>query len=448
MRGAIYSSAASLGIDASTISGNSAGDGGPGARGHAGNGGDGANGATSAGIGADGRGSPGGGGGFGGGLKVEGPLTITRSLVSAPSAGHGGDGGDGSGGDGGNMATVNKAAGHGELGAAVMRAPAGLPGGVFAVSAPLTIVNTTVTGNDSGDGGDGGTGELVAMVAAADRCWSRTARVVTARAGDGGAGGNGGGLFIPSGALGHATVSSNHLGGAGGPGTGVGGAPGTGPLPGAAGGKATGGGYPLPNSGGALFVCCGLGSALSLGNSIVTDNDSPSCSATDLGDGGHNVVYPDTSCPGTYADPLLQPLADNGGPTQTRAIGPSSPALDAVPINGGNCADADQRGVTRPRVAGCDSGAFEYALTEATTGDPTGVSDTGATLNGQVVPNGHPTSYHFEYGTTEDYGSSTASQDAGNGVSGVPVTAGVGGLTRPRPTTTAWSQPRGRHGGR
>ena len=251
--------------------------------------------------------------------------------------------------------------------------------------------------------------------------------------GDGGAGGNGGGFFILSGELGHATVSSNHLGGAGGPGTGVGGAPGTGPLPGAAGGKATGGGYPLPNGGGALFVCCGLGSALSLSNSIVTDNDSPSCSATDLGDGGHNVVYPDTSCPGTYADPLLQPLADNGGPTQTRAIGPSSPALDAVPINGGNCADADQRGVTRPRVSGCDSGAFEYALTEATTGDAAGVSDTGATLNGQIAPNGHATSYHFEYGTTEDYGRSTASQDAGNGVSGVPVSAGVGGLA---PATT------------
>lgn len=63
-------------------------------------------------------------------------------------------------------------------------------------------------------------------------------------------------------------------------------------------------------------------------------------------------------------DPRLGPLADNGGPTQTQALLPGSPAIDAIPA--AQCATAtDQRGETRPqdgdgnRVADCDIGAFE-----------------------------------------------------------------------------------------
>ena len=55
----------------------------------------------------------------------------------------------------------------------------------------------------------------------------------------------------------------------------------------------------------------------------------------------------------------LEPLANNGGPTNTRALRPGSPAID----NGGDeCEeDVDQRGVFRPRGASCDVGAFETA---------------------------------------------------------------------------------------
>jgi hypothetical protein len=57
-------------------------------------------------------------------------------------------------------------------------------------------------------------------------------------------------------------------------------------------------------------------------------------------------------------DPLLGPLADNGGPTLTRALLEGSPAIDAVPT--ANCTlETDQRGVTRPQGAACDIGAFE-----------------------------------------------------------------------------------------
>ncbi|HEY3188624.1 MAG TPA: choice-of-anchor Q domain-containing protein, partial [Solirubrobacteraceae bacterium] len=58
-------------------------------------------------------------------------------------------------------------------------------------------------------------------------------------------------------------------------------------------------------------------------------------------------------------DPLLAPLADNGGPTETQALLPGSPAIDAGAADG--CPQHDQRGTARPQGAGCDIGAFERA---------------------------------------------------------------------------------------
>src|SRR5215472_5239183 len=49
-------------------------------------------------------------------------------------------------------------------------------------------------------------------------------------------------------------------------------------------------------------------------------------------------------------DPLLGPLQDNGGPTQTMALLPGSPALDAG--NGAGAPLFDQRGPSFPRIIG------------------------------------------------------------------------------------------------
>jgi hypothetical protein len=56
------------------------------------------------------------------------------------------------------------------------------------------------------------------------------------------------------------------------------------------------------------------------------------------------------------------------------------------------------------------------------------VTAIGATLGGTVNPQGLPTSFHFEYGTTTAYGSSTASQQAGTDSANHAVSQAVSGL--------------------
>ena len=58
----------------------------------------------------------------------------------------------------------------------------------------------------------------------------------------------------------------------------------------------------------------------------------------------------------TPAELRLDGLTDNGGPTQTHALLPESPAIDAA---AGSCPDTDQRNAPRPIGPGCDVGAYE-----------------------------------------------------------------------------------------
>jgi hypothetical protein len=63
-----------------------------------------------------------------------------------------------------------------------------------------------------------------------------------------------------------------------------------------------------------------------------------------------------------------------------------------------------------------------------TTSAATGVTGSGATLNGSVNPNGQQTSYAFQWGPTSGYGHETALTSAGSGTGTSSVNATLSGL--------------------
>jgi hypothetical protein len=119
-------------------------------------------------------------------------------------------------------------------------------------------------------------------------------------------------------------------------------------------------------SGAGIYVS-GPFNALAMDNTIAASNsaeaepdDSDIAGAPDLQiDPDHSIVMR-TMLPmpkGTLRDdPLLAPLADNGGSTRTHAIGADSPAIDNAHWRGDAC---DQRDAPRVFLAQ-DIGAFEY----------------------------------------------------------------------------------------
>jgi hypothetical protein len=247
------------------------------------------------------------------------PLTITNATISTNTA-RGGDGGWG------GVANQAYTAGGGAGGV-------GQGGGLW-VSGILAVVNSTISTNTirGGDGGHGGAGHTG---------WGH--------GGNGGVG-QGGAFWLGSGALEltNVTVAENKaldsIGGEGG-------LMGQGQL-------GQGGG--VRNSGGTVDAL----------NSLFADNTAavhPDVSGNFadatynlLGDGtGSNLI---NGVNGNLVgsaddplDPLLGPLADNGGPTLTHALLDGSPALDAGTSDG--APPTDQRGV--PRDNPPDIGAYE-----------------------------------------------------------------------------------------
>jgi hypothetical protein len=219
----------------------------------------------------------------------------------------------------------------------------------------------------------------------------------------------------------HATITTNGFGAQGSGGTGTAGTGGQGGTPGGPGTQTDGVDGPLPEGGAISMI-----NVTTLGDSIVAGNTSPACRGT-ITDGGHNISSGDATCPGVDADPLLEALADNGGPTLTRRPGSGSPAIDAVPASGAGCEPTDQRLVLRPQGAGCDIGAYERAAPVVAITDP------APTTLGTVNPNARATTYHFEYGTSTAYGSATPDTTVPAGVDPVAVSAALGGLA---PSTT------------
>ena len=133
---------------------------------------------------------------------------------------------------------------------------------------------------------------------------------------------------------------------------------------------------------------------LNLGRTIVSggtvSGTASDCSGP-VSDQGHNLESTTPSqCGLTTADqdvigqdPSLGPLASNGGPTQTMALLPGSPAIDA----GGRCTNANGYALTiDQRASGrgepCDVGAFEVRLAPS---NQTAPSVSGTAHQGQLL---------------------------------------------------------------
>lgn len=110
-------------------------------------------------------------------------------------------------------------------------------------------------------------------------------------------------------------------------------------------------------------------------NTIVANNTSSSNCFGTIIDGGNNLSWADTTCPGINADPELGPLAGQGGPTPTIALGPGSAAINAgndTICAGDMVGSLDQAGQRRPQGLHCDIGAFEAVVNIVTNANDSG----------------------------------------------------------------------------
>jgi CSLREA domain-containing protein len=326
-----------------------------------------------------------GGGGGGGGINNQNTMIVTATTISANTTGAGGGSGAGVNNSAdmtltGSSVTGNHAGGGGNGGGVFNSStlsidstpidnnaagPVGGNGGGVYNSDDVTITNGTINSNTTTAGGNG-----------AGVYNSSTASItsVTISGNSTAGGGNGGGVYDIglSATLTAVTVSGNTAGGGDGGGLFSGGVllttnntTVTGNSAGLSGGGLFHEGSDVVlnnttlagNTGGGIFH---NGGTVTLKNTIIASNGA-NCSGTLPANGGTNLQFPGTTCGAAIpsADPLLQGLANNGGPTLTMALGAGSPAIDAGTTGCPPTPATDQRGVARPQGPGCDIGAFE-----------------------------------------------------------------------------------------
>src|ERR1017187_2627413 len=282
-----------------------------------------------------------GGAANGGAIYNSGSLLLQSSAVAVNTTS---GGGGGTGGPGPNTVISDGSNGYGGTGGS-----GGSGSGAIFNAGIANLVNVTVAlnGTAGGGGGQGGTGGAN-LVQHPD--WPGGS------GGTGGAGGRGsGGIQDTSGFLRmtNCTVVSN---------AGVGGSGGSG----GSGGVGTAPDYPLGPTGSVGTSGTAVGGVKTIGcvlaNTLLASNNPANWSGT-ITDAGHNLSA-DASCvftgtgSRTNINPMLGPLANNGGPTLTMALLPGSPAIDAGGSAGAPA--TDQRGVARPQGPGVGIGAFEF----------------------------------------------------------------------------------------
>jgi len=269
-------------------------------------------------------------GSTGGGIENSGTLTVTNSTFSSNSASNGG-----AIASFGTL-TVTNSIFSGNNG--------GTAGGIWNYQGTVSVTNTTFSGNSSPNyagaienygaftiTGSTFSGNSAPQDSGAIRNNSDDQLTVTNTTFSGNsAGSSGGGIFnIGTLTVTNTTFSGNSAG----------------------------------TSGGAIFQF-DIGST-TLKNTIVANSNPDDCQGS-ITSAGHNLDS-DNTCSLTATgdlpgmNPMLGPLADNGGPTLTHLPLSGSPVINSGSLD---CPPppTDQRGVARPQGAGCDIGAVEVKL--------------------------------------------------------------------------------------
>ena len=271
----------------------------------------------------------------GGGIWNVGTLTITNSTIANNTAN---DDGGGIFNDTGNTLTITNST-------IANNTANDKGGGIFIEKGPLTITNSTIAGNTAVELGGG-------IFNSDDDTLTITNSTIANNTADLDGGGiyNDGTLTITNSTIANNTADDD-------------------------GGGIFNGGFFNPatltlnstivatntaTNGPDIFNDTGFATIDAVDFSLIGDNTD-----SDIVGGGNNIVGKVGSAPAI--DPLLGPLQNNGGPTETLALLPTSPAIDTGddPLNLG----FDQRGDPFARVVNggtsntADIGAFEFGAT-------------------------------------------------------------------------------------
>jgi len=108
-----------------------------------------------------------------------------------------------------------------------------------------------------------------------------------------------------------------------------------------------------------------LAGTLALENSIIAYPETSSNASGTITDAGYNMSSDgsanfESGASFNFTDPLLLPLANNGGSTWTMALSSNSPAVGTGTALG--APSTDQRGFPRPSGSGVDMGAYQLQL--------------------------------------------------------------------------------------